>query len=221
MAFFVAYYVYKPLNFEKMKIISIFIAVLFITACGKHEPANNLTEAQSEDYYTPTEISGSRSPTEKDIHIANSFFQNNNFKNDSPLYVDEILTFTDLPVSAMIVGYEGQSIEESSVILIVNNEEVVVDLEKYQTYQNGRTTIEFYQGAEHIVTINIDPETGEVSDYIIHAPGGDWLNCMRIALDACLSDPPCAFMCGIVWRQCLAAMAAACAYTAIVGGGIS
>lgn len=204
-----------------MKKSIIFVTILLLAACSKHEPTNNATITQSEFQYFPTEISAVRSPTEKEKLIANKFFQTNNFKNGSSMYIEEILTFTDLPVTAMIVGYEGQNIEESSVILIVNNEEVIVDFEKYQTYQTGRTTIEFYKGQKHIVTINLDPETGEVLDYIIDAEFGDWLACMRTALDACLSDPPCAFMCGIVWRRCLAAMAAACAYVTIVGGPIS
>lgn len=85
--------------------------------------------------------------------------------------------------------------------------------------QDTVNVITLFENDESISEIRFNPDNPDQFSYITFGPGGEFIDCFRTALYACLQDPECAFLCGILWRQCIAAIAAACAYHTIVNPG--
>lgn len=152
-------------------------------------------------------------PTEIDIKTFNIYLDKAQIKNDGSLSIDEVITYLDNPIRSIILKHSLISVDSSFVIIMSDEDDNFIDY-----YIDIKVLIEgnqigFYSSNTLVASILFDPVGLNEIEYIVYSPGGsDFIRCFRTALNACLQDPECAFLCGIVWKQCLSAIAAACAY---------
>ncbi len=158
------------------------------------------------------------------------YFSQEGFANKTHLNFDAgyrealVAEYTGLEGRSIVLTYDSFSDKdgtEVSLILIADGENRLVTHYEHVKKDAGSTTVVtvYHEGVEWFVS-HIDKETGEIIDLSFGSglktaddddeQGMTFAECALMAIEACVEDAGCAFMCSVTWKYCLGAIAAAC-----------
>lgn len=209
-------------------IICVIVLALVSVSCSDDTIREDEAVFQPKQALYDIELIRSTSPGEK--QLVSDFLRREDFANHTHLKLDEgyreasVVEYTDLEGKSIVLSYDNvpeKDDSEVSLILIADEENrVMTHYEHIKKDAGSAYLITVYnEGVEWFVS-TVDKATDEVLDFSFGSSlkkGGDeeeqgmtFAECALMAIEACVEDAGCAFMCGVMWKYCLGAIALAC-----------
>lgn len=187
---------------------------------------------QEEDITMPQEyydIETIRTPDSEEAGLLTSFINRaeslnlTSGKYDHSYQSAEVVEYTGLEGKAIVAGYSGGESKdgvENSLILVADEENNELTHYEHIRKDKGQVyEVQIYQEGKKWLVSTVDKETGEVLELIYSSYNKEeeaddeemsFSECAKMAIDSCVEDNSCTFMCAVLWKHCLGAIALAC-----------
>ena len=219
---------------EKFSKLSVFAlgVLLFLTSCQDDMDKALTPESDHAEEMVTYDIALIRDANKPEVDLTSHFLASSsqygkthfNFGDD--FISQDVVEYTNLEGKAVVLTYddEEKNEDELSLILVADEENKLITYYEHDRKDMGSTyqVTVYYEGHAWLFA-EVEKSTEEVINYTIFDTKSDddddngvsFFECMGAAVGACLDDPECAFLCGILWKWCLGSIALACALVAI------
>lgn len=206
---------------------------LLNTSCSDEAVECLLVDPQQEAEEVTYDIETIRGPSEEEVLLANLFLAEHaaggktHYQHDDDYSAMDVVEYTNLEGKAIVLTYDqtDKSSRELSLILVAKEDNKLITYYEHEKKDKGQAyhVSIYYEGRELLFAV-VDKETEEVLQYTLfnvksdeedNSGGVSFSECVGTAVAACLDDPECAFMCGIIWKWCLGSIALACLLVAL------
>ncbi len=204
--------------------------LLFATSCKDDDSEDLMTTPETCIFGETYDIRQIRSAEKQEVEMAYAFLQDNqahgktHFNPDDDYIEKVVVEYTNLEGKAVVLTYddEDKDGDELSLILVADEENELITFFEHDRKVLGDTyQVSIYlEGAMWLYAL-LDKDTEDILDFSFY--GGKstdneeesmtFNECVAMAVTACLDDPECAFICGIIWKYCLGSIAIACFFT--------
>lgn len=217
------------------KLIVIALGLLLMLASCRDDVDKTLIQETNQDESVVTyEIDLIRTADKQEFALTKTFLVSNHHYGKTHFCFDDdydsmdVVEYTNLKGKGIILTYddENKNCDELSLILVANEDNKLITYYEHDKKDHGDTfEVTVYHEGNAWFYAEVQKNTEKILNYTIFGAksgGGDddgggisFSECMGAAIGACLDDPECAFMCGILWKWCLSSIALACALVAL------
>ncbi len=206
--------------------------LLVLASCQDDVDKALVPEAEQAEEAVTYDIDLIRTANKQEVAVAEQFLKKSNQFGKTHFHLGEdydaldVVEYNNLDGKGIVLTYadEDKSGSELSLILATDEDNKLITYYEHDKRDLGDTyeVTVYYEGVAWFYA-EVQKNTEEIINYTIFEikSGGDddggitFSECMGAAIGACLDDPECAFMCGILWKWCLSSIALACALVAL------
>ncbi len=214
---FYSYIKVNNLNYLNMKARIIFLlAILVLASCDNEQ---SITTKQSSRFeragITSIEVIPASSP------IVTAFTKTDFYKSLSSnfgainLSRTEFMTLTTKNINFVKFYFDNSQLTMLAIYDNVRSEFVNAYVHEYRLESTKEYVNQYTTEGSKYLSLRIDSKTKAIESMSVNKMSNgrtqDWSSCMETAYNACSADWQCAIMCGLVFTECIAATALACA----------
>ncbi len=205
--------------------------LLFAASCNDETGPDPLPPSDVCLFDETYDIKAIRSAQKPEKELVHGFLKESqvggktHFNPDDDFTEMAVVEYTNLEGSSIVLTYEDadKNSDELSLILVADEEnELITYMEHNRMIQGDTEQVYIYLEGQMWLSALLDSETEDVLDFSFHGGKSDddeqeeswtFAECLDITVSACLEDPSCAFICGIIWKYCLGSIALACYFS--------
>ncbi len=203
-----------------LKLFVLVVLIVVINGCSTNSLENNKKELDNvSELNSPIPIQEIRELTEEEKKLSSKYLSQIDSKSIYHYDESTITSYKDINGYSIFISVSNEAKfdqNETTFILFMNQNKKIVDYAIFEKIENNVIDeINIYNNFGKFLTVSINNETNEMVSAEIFKSGakGSWSNCVECAVSSCVNDGECAFMCGIVYKQCLGAIGVACLFS--------
>lgn len=200
---------------KKLFILSLILVFAFGCSNDENEPIQDVVN----ELNVPFEISDMRPLVDNEVDAVSKFLSTK--KGSFDLEEAQFVSYEDLQGNSVFIPTYDEDNKSNydivkTTLLFLDDEQNIIDYAIHEQIAKEFTLeINIYNSQKKVINTIVDKETFEILEvnYLNDSSKGGWSACASCAAKSCANDGECAFICGIIWKECLSAIAVACLFS--------
>ncbi len=195
------------------KICIISLAFLTLISCQKEDNYDERTSLEIVKSLSNIDIDSIENTTDAELTAIFNKYGDNLQLDTLEIIESKTVNYNGLTGKSVVIDYEDRSenLDKSLIFILSENNNVDTYLKYNIRWENEIGYVDVTTEDKSFMSAEVSSsyEVINLSFNKIHGDGS-YLDCLDGAVSACVNDGECAFICGIIWKYCLGAVATAC-----------